>query len=411
MWRKILLSAIIIGLCPFFSDCVFCKKHKQNTPYQEYLFQQKVLLRIEKEKYKAGLLPTSGFQTVEEYEVNSKSVLNRDKKVPEPKLPNDIKMQYIPQPTYTLAKYNNPPGTAELRIDRKFYFDRQENAQGIVSPDMSFMVYPSVYYYAMSRCTATDLFVIPLDKTLPDVERISRANVVQKNPVPILSTDKNVDNDNTFRTMTPVDFSQDGKILVAKEKIGYTFDGIWKTSLWVYDFETKEAKKLNEIREAIKFYWLNADGTHLDEKRWDIYPLGFDSNEPDRIVVAAYGFTGKTPRFLGTWSIDSKGERTMLVSLFDDQPQISVNGFKIVQDGVVNPVEITAEKKKQDKDIKKKRKAAKKAKKQHKKEAKKELNIKLHEMKKEVSHNKTLYTEHKRVHAPSGEEVKIDHEE
>lgn len=401
--RKLVITIILIGLgLIIFQNDAFAKKRKENTPYQEYLYQQKVLRKIEKEKYKARLLPESGFQTVEEYEIKSRSIPNAEKKVPEAKLPKDIKMQYVPQPTYTLAKYNNPPGTAELRIERRFYFDRQQNAQGIVSPDKSFMVYPSVYYYAASQCTSADLFVVQLDKTLPDVDRISRANVVRRDPNPILSTDKAIDQQYVFRTMTPVDFSADGRILIAKEKIGYNYDGIWKTNLWVYDFSTKHAKCLPEIRDAIKFYWLNTDGTVLDEKRWDIYPLGFDLNDPYRIVVAAYGYTGKVPKFLGTWSIDPQGERTQLVSLFNDQPEISINGFKLVKSGVVKPAELQVEAKQVNKAIKKKRKEAKHAKKQAKKELKKELHKTLHEMKREVSHNKTLYQEHKRVHAPSG---------
>jgi hypothetical protein len=73
----------------------------------------------------------------------------------------------------------------------------------------------------------------------------------------------------------------------------------------------------------------------LEDKRWDIYPIGFDKNDADRIIVQAFAFTGEKPVFLGTWSIDYWGGQSRLVS-FDKNvaPQVSVNGYKVIQDGV-----------------------------------------------------------------------------
>ena len=176
-------------------------------------------------------------------------------------------------------------------------------------------------------------------------------------------------------------------------------DGIWKTNLWVYDFTTNQARQLPEIREEIKFYWLNQENLVLDEKRWDIYPLGFDADNPDRVVVSAYGYTGKTPKFLGNWSIDCQGQRTELVSLFKQSAKISKNGFKLTQDGVENPAIVHNDEKKQDKIIKKKRKADKKALKKDKKAKKQVLKKKLNEMKKE---EKMTINQHKKQMGKSG---------
>jgi len=389
--RGFFIVLFIVGFCQ--QVCLngaFAKKNT-NTPYQEYLYQQKVLRQIEKDKYKESLLPFSGFMTKEDYEKKSQDVSTASISIPEPKLPKDIKMKYVPQPTYKLAKYNDPPGTPELKMDRKIHFDRQENCQGITSPDKSIMVYPSIYYYANSKTTACDLFVIPLDKSLPDVDRLLRANVIRKNPDPILSTDKSVDVDYSFKTMTPIDFSSDGLRLIAKEKIGYEFDGIWKTNLWSYDFETKTAKNLVEVRDAIKLYWFETKGIRLDEKRWDIFPLGFDAKDPTRIIVTAYAYTGAVPKFLGTWSVDYKGERTLLLSLFDANAGVSINGYKLVQSGVVNPSTVFADEKKQDKIVKTNRKKEKQAAKAKAKLGKQALNKKLKEMKNNESKMKNIY--------------------
>jgi len=404
MGSKKLLLLFLIVLCQMgmSSNAVFAKNGQPNTPQEEYKYQQKVLRAIEKEKYERSLLPESGFMTKEEYENLSKDVPNSEKVITPYKLPRDIKMKYVPQPTYKLARYNNPPGTAELHLDRRFKFDRQENGTAITSPNRDFLVYPVVYYYVSNQCTAGDLFIIPLDKSLPDVERIQMANIVKRIPEPILSTEKNVSEKYIFRTMTPIDFSSDGSKLIAKEKIGSANDGIWKTNLWVYDFNTQTKRNLSEVRDAIRFYWKNAAVLNLDEKRWDIYPLGFDVQNPDRIIVSAYAYTGKKPNFLGNWSIDYNGERTELVSLFEAGAKVSANGFKIVQSGVVNPTQVYADEKRDNKLIKKKRKAEKKAIKTDKKKKKQDLNKKLKEMKTQSSSVNKQYNKQNKSKGPTG---------
>lgn len=356
----------------------FAKKY---TAKSQQKYQYKVLKRLEKEKYERSLLPQSGAMTTTDYENLSQDIPNSQKKIMPYEMPKDSNMKYVPHPTYKVVLYNDPPGSAEIHILRKFFFNRQINGTAITSPNKDIMVYPVVYYYAMGQCTAGDLFVIPLDKSLTDVERLSRANVIKRNPEPILSTEKDINVKGTFRTMTPVDFSADGSKLLAKEKIGNNNDGIWQTNLWVYDFNTKQAKNLSELREAIKFYWKNVKHLNLDEKRWDISPLGFDADNPDRVVASAYGYTGRTPQFLGNWSIDTEGQTTMLVSLFRTNAQISVNGYKLIQAGVVPPDVLKKDEKKTNKLIKKQKKQAKKAKKAAKKKKKAEYKKALHELK------------------------------
>lgn len=383
MIKKIQLI-LLIGLI-FASSCLVAsaKKVKVYTPESDYKYQQSILRKDEKEKYERSLFPKSGYMTKEEYEELSKDIPNSEISIPEYKMPKDINAEYVPQPTYKLVRYNNPPGSPDLKLERRFKFDRQVNGKAITSPNRDIMVYPVVYYYARSQSSAGDLFVIPLDKTLPDVDRILRANVIKRYPEPILSTEKEIRDDCIFRSMTPIDFSADGMKILAKEKIGSSNDGIWKTNLWVYDFTTRRAKHLFEIREAIKFYWKNIEGLNLDEKRWDIIPLGFDASDDNRIVVSAFGYTGKTPKFLGNWSIDCQGQRTMLLSLFEAGAKVSVNGFMVVQDGMVNPAKVYNDQKKSQKIAKKKRAVDKKEVKKEKKLKKRAYKNTIKQMKNE----------------------------
>ncbi len=319
----------------------------------------------EKEKYKKSRMPESGYMTVEEYEAlsrgKSKKEINDDI-LDKAQMPKDENMVYIPQKKFKLVKYNDPVGSPELTLPRKLNFDRQINAQGIVSGDFTKLVYPAVYYYAQSDCTSCDLFLINLDSSLSNIEKVKKANIVNREEKPLISTSKDIDTKFIFRTLTPIDFSPDNTKLVVKEKVGHRHDGIWKTDLWVYDFETKEAKKLPQIRDAIVNYWAMAGGVDFDEKRWDIYPMGFDANDENRVVVCAYAYTGDVPKFLGTWSIDIYGENTRLENLSGASFPVATVGYRLEQEAeVIPPSEVKFDAKQAKEQAKDKEKAAKDA--------------------------------------------------
>ncbi len=319
----------------------------------------------EKEKYEKSRMPESGYMTVAEYEAKSRGKSRKeinDDILDKAQMPKDENMVYIPQKKFKLVKYNEPVGSPELTLPRKLNFDRQINAQGIVSGDFTKLVYPAVYYYAQSDCTSCDLFLINLDSTLSDIEKVKKANIVNREKEPLISTSKDIDTKFIFRTLTPIDFSPDNKKLVVKEKVGHRHDGIWKTDLWVYDFETKEARKLPQIRDAIVNYWALTGGVDFDEKRWDIYPMGFDANDENRVVLCAYAYTGDVPKFLGTWSIDVYGENSRLESLSGVSFPVSIVGFRLEQDSeVIPPSEVKFDAKQAKEQAKAKEKAAKEA--------------------------------------------------
>ena len=294
------------------------------------------------EKYEKSLLPESGYMTVEEYESKSraKSKKEMSEEVVGGELPKDSNMVYVPQRSFKLVKYNEPVGSPELNLPRKLNFDRQINAQGIISGDRTMMVYPTVYYYAQSDCTACDLYLIKLDPKVGNIQKTVYANIVQKVEEPLISTEKNIETKFIFRTLTPIDFSVDNKKLVVKEKVGHRHDGIWKTDLWVYDFEKMEAKKFPEIREAIIDYWAQTGGVDFDENRWDIYPMGFDANNDNRVIVSAYAYTGDVPKFLGTWSIDVDDATSKLEDLNGADLPISVVGYRLAEDSVKDISEV-----------------------------------------------------------------------
>ena len=345
------MAGMIMATKVHFAQMKYPFIKKKDRVVAETLYQNEVNKIEENEKYEKSKLPESGYMTVEEYEAKSraKSKKEMSEEVKGGEIPKDSNMVYVPQKTFKLVKYNEPVGSPELNLPRKLNFDRQINAQGIISGDRTIMVYPAVYYYAQSDCTTCDLFMIKLDPTLTDTQKAIYANVVQRVEKPLISTEKDINTNFIFRTLTPVDFSADNKKLVVKEKTGHRHDGIWKTDLWVYDFETEEAKKIPQIREAIIDYWAQAGGVDFEENRWDIYPMGFDANDDNRIILCAYAYTGEAPKFLGTWSIDVDGNNSKLEDLEGSDVPVSIVGYKLAEDSVKEASEIEFEAKQAEK--------------------------------------------------------------
>ena len=374
------LAGTIMAAKIHFNHIKYPIMKKRDRGVAECIYQNEVEKVEVTEKYEKSQMPESGYMTVEEYEAKSRAKSKAEIKVEEVKIPKDENMVFVPQKTFKLVKYNDPVGSPELSLPRKLNFDRQINAQGIISGDKTMLVYPAVYYYAETDCTSCDLFLIKLNPSLTDTEKAMRANIVQREEKPLISTDKDIDTKFIFRTLTPIDFSADNKKLVVKEKIGHRHDGIWKTELWIYDFEKNEAKKLPQIRDAIINYWAKQEGIDFDEKRWDIYPLGFDANNDNRIILSAYAYTGDIPKFLGTWSIDSNGNDSKLEELDDISLPISVVGYRLAEDSVKNVSEVKFETKRAKKLTKAENKKTKKAEKFDKKIKKLEYKRQIEQM-------------------------------
>ena len=374
------LAGMIMAAKVHFSQMKYPITKRRDSAVAECIYQNKVEKIGETEKYEKSTMPESGYMSTEEYEALSRAKTKKDIIVDEPDIPKDPNMVYVPQKTYKLVKYNEPVGSPEINLPRKLNFDRQINAQGIISGDRTMLVYPAVYYYAQEDCTSCDLFLIQLDSGFNDTEKVMRANIVKREEKPLISTSKEIDEQYVFRTLTPIDFSSDNTKLVVKEKIGYRHDGIWKTELWVYDFERREATKIPQIRDAIIDYWANSGGLDFDENRWDIYPMGFDANDDNRVIVCAYAYTGDVPKFLGTWSIDVYGENSKLENLDGNSVPVSVIGYRLVEDSVKSASEVEFEEKQKEKIRKAEEKEQKQVQKQDKTLKKIEYKRKIEQM-------------------------------
>ena len=267
-------------------------------------------------------------KTFEEYLTLSKELKRVDFSIPQPTLPKDDKIVPLPDPNLRVVKYNNPPGIADINLN-DLLKDNKSNSAGVLSPDNSKLVYSVVNYCPAESSVTSEMFSIDIKGTGSIKDKLANSNVIQRNRVPILTSENPELIKNQFKTLVLLDWSSDSKKIAVKEKVGSIRDGIWQTSLIVYDFDKQQSYKLNAVREAIKYWWKNNKNIDLIDYMWDIYPIGWDANDPDRIVVYAYAYGSNSPKFLGTWSIDYKGTRSEFLSLDKTDFPISTNGLTL----------------------------------------------------------------------------------
>lgn len=237
--------------------------------------------------------------------------------------------------------YNQVPGDQDVNLGN-LQIKREVTGTAVISPDMRKVAYTKTFFYPMNLHTAGKLFYInpgPLDflddlnKTLTPAQ-LSNIFKIEKadNPgIEIMSAGtENFDN-HIFRTLTIVDWSQDSRKILIKEAVGEHYRGIWRTNLWVYDFSVKKAKRLDEVRNAVVFYWKKKYKSFLNDYRWDIVPLGWDYENPDIIIVNAYGYNKYDKEFLGCWGVDYRGRRVQLLSQDIENRHVGQNGMVLVE--------------------------------------------------------------------------------
>lgn len=262
-------------------------------------------------------------KTMEDYYRAVNKAASKNQNIPSPRFVKDEKLVDLPDPDLVVRRYNNPPGMYEINLN-SLKKKRQINSIGVASPEYDKMVYSTVFYFPSTKTTASELYLMNLDTTKGLSSRLEDAHINHgKTSIHRVQMDR-LDLD-IHKSLTVLDWSEDGQKIAIKEKIAFAPEGTWRTNLLVYDLTTGKVKDLSEVRSAIEYYWRKLD-LNLKDYRWDIYPIGWDSMNPDRIIVFAYASTGEKPKYLGAWSIDYKGERSLLLSLTSTKFEVSQNG-------------------------------------------------------------------------------------
>jgi len=260
--------------------------------------------------------------------------------------PNPKLIEKTDWPTF-FEKYNNTPGSMELNLE-KLLLDKSARSQGVISPDFKLMVYTECYYHPSNQQTSSAFFIYPLDTTKGKKQRVIEANVFAgARKTPLLSSSIEDLRQFLFSSFTVVDWSKDNKMVLLKEKVGSSIDGIYQTYVWVYFLGDEEddmdetaylngsyGKKYFELNETIKEYWYKKDRLNLNHYRWDIKPLGFLAKDENIVACAAYTYDEKFKEhiFLGLWGINiTTGENSLLSETLDNAFEISTNGSILIK--------------------------------------------------------------------------------
>ena len=268
--------------------------------------------------------------TIAQYLEMSKEVKRTELVVPPPNLKKDDKLVSIPDPGIKIVKYNNPPGGRDVDL-RLLMTRRFVLSKAVLSPDRTKSVYSKVYSYPGTQQVASEIFYLNIPEKKSIQSALRDFHTIQEVKTPVIRAGSDYLYENEKRVLSLLDWSEDSKKIAVVEKIGSLTMGPWITQLRTYDFDTKKAYELTALREAIRYYWRTNKGLDLIDYMWDIFPLGWDAVHKDRIIVYAYVYDNnkKSPKFLGTWSIDYKNERPELMSLNGTDFEISINGYAI----------------------------------------------------------------------------------
>ena len=266
--------------------------------------------------------------TMEEYyKLSAENEAVKDESIEmEPQV--DDKWEYFPETKYVLRKYNSPAGSQVLNL-AFLKLKRQIQSIAVLSGDYNNIAYTSIYYDPSNRYVSSEAFYIPTKSNSHPTGKLKKANLKDRVKIPLAQSGMKNNYNYANYTLTILDWSKNSKQLAMTEKISYRDNRPWITNLVVYDFNTQQTKRLWEVREAIEYYWKQKKGITLSDYQWDIKPIGWDELNPDRLIVTAYAYTQKIPKFLGTWSIDYKGDRSQLLSLTETAFEVSINGYAL----------------------------------------------------------------------------------
>lgn len=314
-----------------------------STPTQEYDFEADNEEKIkdprtlnEKFREKLHLPPTKKIYfysidrskqpiTVDDYYAAAQDIKRSEFKIPEPVFKASAEY-IIPDSHYRVISYNTPPGQRNINVS-SIVSERIAASPGILSPDKKKMVYTKCSFYPKFSQTASAAYYIPVTETSDAYKALYMTNTISQEMKPIV--DVGIDEIQQFRfvTLFPIDWSKDSTKIAFKEKIGSNLSETWQTNVIIYDFKTKSWKRLTAVREAIIYWWRQNKQIELKDYMWDIFPVGWDKNNPERLIVYAYAFTSTNPKFLGTWSIDYNEEKSQLISIDSANVEIDLNGF------------------------------------------------------------------------------------
>ncbi len=222
----------------------------------------------------------------------------------------------------------------------------------VAAPDKNAFVYTEVLFTPDTRQTISKLYWVPVTPLPePPLERLPSEAALNPPPPPVdyatyaarfdprkttrirkAIADVGFDTIKRFgfRTLTITDWSATGKRLLFKERTGILHLGLRTTNILIFDQEKGTVTIYPEVQRIIKYYWQKEGNLpHIEALSWDIQPLGWLPDSDDVVLMKAWAYDQQEKKFLGVWQYNVTEERTELVSLSDDPPEVAANGWLV----------------------------------------------------------------------------------
>ena len=242
---------------------------------------------------------------------------------------------HVPEAKYVFEKYNYPHGKRELNIED---IKRQQYSYPYLVCDINcrYGAYARYYYSPDINQISSEFYVEKLDTSKTKQKRILDYKHHQFDRKPIIKAGMDELYPNLYRGLSLVDWNNNSKKLLIKEKVGSLNNGIYKNYLYINhmsnEVESSKTIKLTDFDETIKNYFLDYQNLQLVKYRYDIVPLGFDAQDDDVIVAHLFAYDKNNNKvFLGTWGYDSYKRQTILFSKDNPVYSLSANGLMLKQ--------------------------------------------------------------------------------
>lgn len=271
-------------------------------------------------------------QTYDEWleEARDVGINQRKYEVPKPQI--NEKLNKIEDPMIFFTRYNVPIGGNEADL-AKIRKEKILTSIGVSSPNFNNLAMSVYYYSPVHNQISSEVLVVPLDGSKSRINRILEAKILDNNKGRNLSSGTNEFRQDLYSTLTIVDWSKNGKVVLVKEKIGSTNSGIFRTNVWALFIPERSPSRYTfkgypQLQKQISRYWRKNKNLILNAYRWDIKILGFSELSPSEVVVLAYAYEKNgTQIFLGSWSVDVYTGVVKLISLKNKNHNISTNGI------------------------------------------------------------------------------------
>ncbi|MBR1976743.1 hypothetical protein IKA15_00515 [bacterium] len=267
-------------------------------------------------------------ETKEEWLEQAKATPLESRKPEEKKYEFDEKTSKVEPPKAYIKRYNIPAGVWDMNLSTITKNYTQYSIK-VASPDFKKFAVTYYYYIPSQNQIASELFIEPLTGFKSRTQKLIDAVVMDKDKGTNLVTGTYEFRENSFKTLTIVDWNSTSDLVLLKEKIGSFTSGVFTTNPIIAQRQenTTVYKRYPQLQEEILKYNREILGIAFNNYRWNIEVLGFNAHDNTKFIVRAVTWDNeKKKKTLGYWSVDVISGEVHRVR-FGQPFDVSANGY------------------------------------------------------------------------------------